>query len=58
MPARPVVDNRSIQSDHNSDQSGRAARLLELLGLTEDELCTILEVDALTLLLGRAGPPP
>jgi hypothetical protein len=30
-----------------------AARLLELLGLSEDELCQILDVDALTLLSGQ-----
>ncbi len=30
-----------------------AVRLLELLGLTEDELCQILDVDALALLSGQ-----
>ena len=34
-------------------QSGRAARLMELLGLSEDELCRVLEVDPLTLLSGQ-----
>ena len=34
-------------------QSERAARLMELLGLTDDELCAVLEVDALTLLSGQ-----
>ncbi|MDQ6841140.1 MAG: hypothetical protein M3025_01785 [Actinomycetota bacterium] len=34
-------------------QSERAARLMELLGLTEDELCDVLDVDALTLLSGQ-----
>jgi hypothetical protein len=34
-------------------QSERAARLLDLLGLTEDELCAVLEVDPLTLLSGQ-----
>ena len=29
-------------------QSERAARLLELLGLSEDELCELLDVDPLT----------
>ena len=33
-------------------QSERAARLMELLGLSEDELCTVLAVDPLTLLSG------
>jgi hypothetical protein len=31
----------------------RALRLMDLLGLTEDELCAILDVDALTLLSGQ-----
>jgi hypothetical protein len=31
-------------------QSERAAHLMDLLGLTEDELCTILAVDPLSLL--------
>ena len=34
-------------------QSGRAARLMELLGLTEEELCQVLDVDPLTLLSGQ-----
>ncbi len=34
-------------------QSSRAASLMELLGLTEDELCRILDVDPLTLLSGQ-----
>lgn len=34
-------------------QSERAARLLELLGLSEDELCRVLDVDPLTLLSGQ-----
>ncbi len=42
-------------------QSGRAIRLMELLGLDEDELCRALDVDPLTLLSGqleRAGELP
>lgn len=31
----------------------RAARLMELLGLTEDELCRTLDVDPLSLLSGQ-----
>jgi hypothetical protein len=31
----------------------RAARLMDLLGLSEDELCEILDVDALTLVSGQ-----
>jgi len=34
-------------------QTGRAARLMELLGLSEDELCHVLGVDPLTLLSGQ-----
>jgi hypothetical protein len=34
-------------------QSERAARLMELLGLNEDELCHTLAVDPLTLLSGQ-----
>jgi hypothetical protein len=34
-------------------QSERAARLMDLLGLSEDELCRILDVDPLALLSGQ-----
>jgi hypothetical protein len=34
-------------------QGERAVRLLELLGLSEDELCAVLAVDPLTLLSGQ-----
>src|SRR5437588_12767126 len=34
-------------------QSDRAARLMELLGLSEDELCAVLGVDAVALLSGQ-----
>lgn len=34
-------------------QSERAARLQDLLGLCEDELCAVLAVDPLTLLSGQ-----
>jgi hypothetical protein len=34
-------------------QSERAVRLMELLGLSEDELCQVLAVDPLTLLSGQ-----
>ena len=33
--------------------SDRAARLMELLGLNEDELCRVLDADPLTLLSGQ-----
>jgi hypothetical protein len=41
----PQLDRRA--------QSSRAARLMELLGLSEQELCSILDVDPLTLLSGQ-----
>ncbi|MDQ6822779.1 MAG: hypothetical protein M3076_21005 [Actinomycetota bacterium] len=31
----------------------RAARVMDLLGLSEDELCTVLDADPLTLLSGQ-----
>ena len=34
-------------------QSKRAAELMDVLGLSESELCRILDVDALTLVSGR-----
>jgi hypothetical protein len=34
-------------------QTTRAGRLMDLLGLTEDELCRVLDVDPLTLLSGQ-----
>jgi hypothetical protein len=34
-------------------QTARAVRMLELLGLSEDELCQVLDVDPLTLLSGQ-----
>jgi hypothetical protein len=36
-----------------SGQSERAAELMELLGLSEDELCRTLDVEPLTLLSGQ-----
>ena len=39
-------------------QAERAARLLDLLGLTEDELCALLDVDPLTLLSGQLDHRP
>ena len=38
--------------------SERAARLMELLGLSEDELCEALGVDPLTLLSGQLDHRP
>jgi hypothetical protein len=34
-------------------QSERAARLMDLLGLSEDELCAVLDVEPLSLLSGQ-----
>ena len=39
-------------------QSERAARLLDLLGLSDDELCQVLGVDPLTLLSGQLDHRP
>jgi hypothetical protein len=39
-------------------QSERAARLMELLGLSDDELCTTLGVDPLSLLSGQLDHRP
>ena len=39
-------------------QSTRAARLMELLGLSEDELCRVLDADPLTLLSGQLEHRP
>ena len=39
-------------------QSERAARLMDLLGLSDDELCEALGVDALTLLSGQLDHRP
>jgi hypothetical protein len=40
-------------SGERPSASERAARLMELLGLSEDELCRTLDVDPLTLLSGQ-----
>ncbi len=46
MAEKPPQPDRALQS-------ARAARLMDLLGLSEDELCQILAVDPLTLLSGQ-----
>jgi hypothetical protein len=38
--------------------SDRAVRLMDLLGLSEDELCQVLDTDALTLLSGQVEHAP
>jgi hypothetical protein len=47
------MDGPDGASDHRRLQSERAARLMEMLGLDEDELCRALGVDPLTLLSGQ-----
>src|SRR5438270_45356 len=46
MADEPAQPDRALQS-------ARAARLMDLLGLSEDELCQVLDVDPLTLLSGQ-----
>ncbi len=41
-----------------SNSGERAARVLELLGLSEDELCRVLDADPLTLLSGQLEQRP
>jgi hypothetical protein len=41
-----------------ADSSSRAARLMEILGLTEEELCRTLDADPLTLLSGQLEHRP
>ncbi len=52
QPDRGQPDPAPPQPDR-ALQSARAARLMDLLGLSEDELCQILDVDPLTLLSGQ-----
>jgi hypothetical protein len=40
------------------NDSGRAARLMEILGLSDDELCRTLDADPLTLLSGQLDHRP
>jgi hypothetical protein len=47
------MDDADSGQPGRSLQSERAVRLMDLLGLSEDELCRILDVDPLTLLSGR-----
>jgi hypothetical protein len=42
-----------VSREHRELQSVRAARLMDLLDLSEDELCQVLDVDPLTLLSGQ-----
>ena len=47
------MDERADPQLGGRIQSERAARLIDLLGLSEDELCAVLDVDPLTLLSGQ-----
>jgi hypothetical protein len=47
------VGERDDPAFGRAAQSDRAARLMDLLGLSEDELCRVLDVDPLTLLSGQ-----
>lgn len=47
-----------MDANHTRRQSGRAAELLERLGLDEDELCRTLDVDPLSLLSGQLDHRP
>jgi hypothetical protein len=48
----------SAEERPDSSGSDRAARLMDLLGLSEDELCRILDSDPLTLLSGQLEHRP
>ncbi len=48
-----MADDRDHPPSGGRGQSARAARLMDLLGLSEDELCTILDADPLSLLSGQ-----
>ena len=61
--ARPIVRTLPLPSAKMTNMDMRpggecAARLLELLGLSDDELCTALDVDPLTLLSGQLEHRP
>ncbi|MFZ0089650.1 MAG: hypothetical protein WAL63_09100 [Solirubrobacteraceae bacterium] len=47
------MDDQPDPISRGGAQGERAARLLDLLGLTEDELCATLDVDPLSLLSGQ-----
>jgi hypothetical protein len=50
--------NPAIDAERNIGQAAGAARLQELLGLSDDELCAALGVDPLTLLSGQLDHRP
>jgi hypothetical protein len=47
------VRDDDARNSVTASHSERAARLMDLLGLSEDELCRILDTDPLTLLSGQ-----
>jgi hypothetical protein len=58
-PARGLTrHNPAIDAERNIGQGADAARLQELLGLSDDELCAALGVDPLTLLSGQLDHRP
>ncbi len=58
LPGRLTRHNPAIDAEGNIGQGADAARLQELLGLSEDELCATLGVDPLTLLSGQLDHRP
>jgi hypothetical protein len=57
-PSGPTRHNPAIGAERNIGQGAGAARLQELLGLSDDELCAALGVDPLTLLSGQLDHRP
>lgn len=58
LPGGLTRHNPAIDAEHNIRQGAGAARLQELLGLSDDELCAALSVDPLTLLSGQLDHRP
>ena len=61
VPSRYLVRAMAAPDDPAASrrvQSERAARLMDLLGLSDDELCAVLEVDPLSLLSGQLEHRP
>jgi hypothetical protein len=58
LPAGLTRHNPAIDAKPNIGQGAGAARLQELLGLSDDELCATLGVDPLTLLSGQLDHRP
>ncbi len=52
-PDRPAMPHHDPGRRDDRAQSERAAKLMDLLGLSDDELCRVLDVDPLTLLSGQ-----